>query len=561
MTKFPRIIFLLLIILNSMMAFSQQWGDYTLYSMQNSTNAYLLDTNGNVFHTWTFPSAAKSGYSTYLEPGGTLVRGVSKMGNSFSGGPICGEVQKVDYNGNVTWDFIYSTAAYCSHHDVCPMPNGNVLLIAYELKTAAEVTQAGSTQSIIMWPDKIVEVQPTGLSTGTVVWEWHAWDHLVQNVNPAKDNYQTSVVNHPELLNINYNTQKDWLHMNGVDYNPILDQVTFSSHNLSEIYVIDHSTTTAEAAGHTGGNSGKGGDLLYRWGHPAAYGASGTQILNVVHDAHWIPEGVPNAGRLVGFNNKGVSISQSSIDQIDPPVNGYNYNLTLGSAYLPATFDQRHACNGYSSNMGNSQQLPNGNMLVCVATAGFIYEIDSAGNILWSKTLSGNNAKAFRYEACYVNNPAPAIPVITLNGNDLDAGAANTYQWYLNGTLIPGANSQLYTPLQNGVYVVRITDATGCVYQYSTGYTYPSTAGISSPEFNSRLTLYPNPANGIVNFDDRRFKNDYYQVKVTDILGNTLLEKINTNRLDLSSYPNGVYYLTVNTAEQGNITSRLMLLR
>src|SRR4249919_834544 len=100
MMTFTRLkVLFLVLILKSSVACSQQWGDYTLYSIMNSSNAYLLDTNGNVFHTWTFPSTAKSGYSSYLEPGGILVRGVAKSGNFFNGGPICGEVQKVDYNG------------------------------------------------------------------------------------------------------------------------------------------------------------------------------------------------------------------------------------------------------------------------------------------------------------------------------------------------------------------------------------------------------------------------------------------------------------------------------
>ena len=53
--------------------------------------------------------------------------------------------------------------------------------------------------------------------------------------------------------------------MNAVDYNAEFDQLMISVHNLSEVWIIDHSTTTAEAAGHTGGRSGKGGDILYRW--------------------------------------------------------------------------------------------------------------------------------------------------------------------------------------------------------------------------------------------------------------------------------------------------------
>jgi hypothetical protein len=319
-------------ILLSSIVSAQQWGDYTLYSTMNGTTTYLIDTNGTNFHTWSHTTATKTGYSSYLLPGGTLLRSVSRSGNSFSGGPICGQVQKVDYNGNVIWDYVYSTQQYCTHHDICPMPNGNVLLIAYERKSASEVSAAGCTQSIEMWPDKIVEVEPVGATGGNVVWEWHAWDHLVQNVDPSKPNYQTSIVDHPELLNVNYQTQKDWLHVNGVSFNPMLNQVAFTSHNMSEIYVIDHSTTTAEAASHSGGNSGKGGDILYRWGHPAVYGATGTQILKVCHDAHWNPEGVPNAGYLGAYNNQGISNNASCADQVAPPYNGYNYSIAPGSA-------------------------------------------------------------------------------------------------------------------------------------------------------------------------------------------------------------------------------------
>lgn len=456
------------------MSNAQKWGKYTFYSVQNTNNAFLIDTNNAVFKTWTF-SNAPTGYSSYLLPGGDMFRSV-RISTSFQGGGQTGKIQKVKYDGTVVWDFTYSTSTYALHHDFCPLPNGNVLLISYESKTATEASNAGATNGIIMWPEKIVEVKPTGATTGEVVWEWHVWDHLVQNVNAAKANYKTSIVDNPQLLNINYKTTKDWMHMNGIDYNPMLDQIVVSSHNLNEWYIIDHSTTTQEAAGHTGGNAGKGGDFLYRWGNPAAYGATGTAILNVTHDAHWIPESSPNAGRIVGYNNKGVSASKSSVDQIMPPRVDYNYTRVGTNAYLPSTYLERHACNGYSSNMSNSLQLPNGNTFVCMATSGYMYEVNPAGNIIWSKTATGTVAQAQRISECFLNYPAPAIPVITADATTLTSTPATTYQWYRNGNLIQGANAQTYIPMDSGIYLVRITDSIGCVFQYSKGIKFKPSA-------------------------------------------------------------------------------------
>jgi hypothetical protein len=456
-------------------AFAQQYNGYTLYSVQNSSAAALLDTTGAVFHSWTFSTSAKTGYSVYLRPGGNIIRTVARTGNSFSGGPICGQVQESDWNGNVTWDFIYSTTQYCTHHDICPMPNGNVLLISYERKTATEATLAGSATAIEIWPDKIVEVQPTGATTGTVVWEWHAWDHLCQNMDSTKNNYVSVISDHPELLNINYNTQKDWMHVNGVDYNAALNQIVISSHNLNEIYVIDHSTTTAEAASHTGGNSGMGGDILFRWGNPAAYSTPGTNVFHTVHDAHWVPQGYPRENYLVGYNNNGISTTQSCVDLISPPYNGYTYSKTPGTAYQPANYTLRYACNGHNSNMGNSQQLPNGNLLICIAQLRLIQEVDSNNTLLWSFTATGNVAKAYRYSPCYISGVQPAMPAISQQGDTLSSTPGIYYQWFTGGAAIAGATQQQFLPAQTGYYQVQVTDSNGCASDVSPDYYYSVT--------------------------------------------------------------------------------------
>lgn len=548
--------FLLLFLMNDIEA--QQWGHYTLYSLQGSNSAVLLDTNGTTYKTWTF-SSAPTGYAFYLTPGGDIWRAVTKTGNSFTGGGITGRLTKNSYSGTLLWDFTYSTTSYCSHHDFYPMQNGNVLIIAYERKSAAEATAAGCSQSIEIWSEKIVEVQPTGATTGTIVWEWHLWDHLVQNYDPTKANYQTSIVNNPQLLNINYQTEKDWVHMNGIDYNPVLDQIAVSSRHLNEIWVIDHSTTTAEAAGHTGGLAGKGGDILYRWGNPLAYQAAGTKIFNVVHDAHWIPEGSPNAGRLVGFNNKGVSINQSSIDQIVPPLNEYNYDIVLGNAYQPSTYTYRLNCNGVSQGQSNSEQLPNGNNLVCMANSGLIYETDPQGTTIWSKQLSGQSVHASRYHDCYINNSAPAIPLISENNSILYSTSAASFQWYRNGVQIPNATGQSYTPTQSGAYLVRISDAQNCFFSYSQTYVFSYTDNVSqSTEQSSFSKIFPNPNNG--NFTIETKNNETYSCEICNLQGKIVFSALQSGTVSLENYPEGIYFVRL-ISENGNAENHKLIIK
>ena len=567
MTSNRNYFFFLFLCLSSS-AIAQQFNGWTLASVMNSTTATLMDTNQVTVKTWSGLTGA-SGYSSFLMPGGILVRGAkgATVPAGAPGGPTHGKIQKHDYSGAMIWDYTMAGADYIAHHDICPMPNGNVLAIVYHKIPSAQVIAAGcntiSPANSDMWPDKIVEVQPgAGLNAGTIVWEWRIWDHIMQNVDAAKPNYYPNVIDHPELLNVNYKAAKDWIHMNGVDYNPILDQIVVSSHNLNEWFVIDHSTTTAEAASHAGGNSGKGGDFLYRWGNPAAYGAAGTAILNVTHDAHWIPEGCPNAGRLVGFNNKGQTLPNiSTVDQIIPPVNGYNYNYTAGQAFSPATYDSRHVTNLYSTNMGSSQQLPNGNQLVCVATTGKVYEIDANGNQLWIKTYQGSVPQAFKYDSCYIFNAAPAIPTISGNATTLTASTATTYQWYMNGVLIPGATSMTYNPTVTGIYVVRITDAKGCVYQYSAGYKFTKWAtGIPDINLSESVIVYPNPASDQLRIEDQNQLGNVFTVHIADYLGNIVYKSANAKELNVSSLTNGLYLLQI-FSKNGNVTKRISILK
>ena len=123
-------------------------------------------------------------------------------------------------------------------------------------------------------------------------------------------------------------------------YNSDLDQIALSCKNMNEVYIIDHSTTTEEAAGHTSGNTGKGGDILYRWGNPQVYkkGLSSDQQLFAQHDVQWIETGHPDEGKLIVFNNgNGRYPAYSSVDIIEPPKDNGSYVLQPNGTFGPLT--------------------------------------------------------------------------------------------------------------------------------------------------------------------------------------------------------------------------------
>ncbi|MCB0714145.1 MAG: aryl-sulfate sulfotransferase [Ignavibacteriae bacterium] len=374
---------------------------YTLFAPMSSTTTYLIDGEGRTVRTWE--SQYRPGLSVYLLESGNLLRTAndrSNQGGTVFGttGGVGGLVQEFDWEGNLVWEYPYSSSTYRQHHDIERLPNGNVLMIAWEVKSSEEAIGAGRNPSLLpdnqLWPDHIIEVEPVGQSEGKIVWEWHAWDHLVQEYDPTKENYGV-VSAHPELIDLNRvtaNGSADWLHTNSIDYNPTLDQILLSLHNLNEIWIIDHSTTTEEAATHTGGKSGRGGDILYRWGNPANYGAGSAedQQLFSQHDAEWIAPDLPGAGHILTFNNgvRRPDGNYSSVDEIVPPYTPEGtYTRVEGTAYGPEeilwSYTASNPTDFYSSNISGAGRLPSGNTLICEGDNGRFFEVLPTGEIVW----------------------------------------------------------------------------------------------------------------------------------------------------------------------------------
>ena len=381
----------------------ESFDGYTLFNPYLSRNTYLINnTDKKVVHEWK--SDHRLSLGTYLSENKNLIRTSAIYNNLFLWKGGCGgRVEIFDWDGNLVWDFTYIGDNYCLHNDIEVLPNGNILMTVWESKTRDEVNDSGGDlnkhgffKGEYLLIDYLIEVEPTGPTSGDIVWEWHIWDHLIQDYDPTKDNYGV-VADHPELLDINFHVggYGDITHINSIYYNETYDQLLLSSRVASEIWVIDHSTNTAEAAGHTGGNSGKGGDILYRWGNPQNYhmGDENDQKLFGQHDARWIEQGCPGEGHITIFNNGYLRPdgNYSSVEEIIPPMsmdeNG-NYYLESGSAYGPEesvwTYTAENPTDFYSCFMSGAQRLPNGNTFICNGDDGYFFEVNSEKEILWN---------------------------------------------------------------------------------------------------------------------------------------------------------------------------------
>ena len=499
-------ILILTLFASSIFVNGQSFNGFALYNAQGSNTTYLIDENQNIAHTWDMNTECN--YTVALKENGNLVRGTKGNTSVFSTGNVAaggGIVQEIAPDGSIVWEYIYADSDHLSHHDLT-LVGDNVLLTAYEKKTSTELNAAGfNNASSDKWPTHFIELEPDGNGGANIVWEWHIWDHMCQDTDPNGPNYVSNISNYPELININMIQAQggpgggggDWFHVNGVDYNADLDQIVFSSRFASEIYIIDHSTTTSEAATNSGGNSGMGGDILYRWGNPSNYGMSGPQVIvSAVHDSRWIKDdGRPNGGFLQIFNNCGSgcsgggpnSIANSTIDGIDTPWDQVTntYLRAAGQAFDPISYTTRYECEYSASGQSASDRMSNGNIFVNASSpSGLMYEVDAqTEQIIWGPYQAGSQ-KGFRYECDY-----PGIIALEL---------------YMNSS------------------------TTSC---------FDATT-ISETDKIENLVIYPNPAFDLITINNKGLKEIY------NIMGIRVIKTFSTD-ININHLSSGIYNLRV----------------
>jgi hypothetical protein len=360
---------------------------YTLFAPDRLRRTYLVDRDGRVVHTWEHEN--HPGQSQYLLEDGHLLRaGDEKRGTRFRRGKGGGGlIEELTWDGDLVWRYLYSNDRHRQHHDVEPMPNGNVLFIAWEYMSREDALAAGRHPELLskgeLWPDTIVELDP---DSSEIVWKWRARDHLIQDRDPSLPGYGV-VADHPERIHINYTLGEtgapDWTHTNSVAYDAALDQIVLSVRQFSEIWVIDHATTTEEARGPSG-------DLLFRFGNPRTYdrGTATDQQLYTQHDAKWQRSANGAISFTVLNNGQKGAREHTTVDEVHPVMDGRTYARGLDGRFA-ATMDRLHprdddpAKRFFAFNTSGVQRQRNGNLLVTDGPHGRIFEVDAEGRIVW----------------------------------------------------------------------------------------------------------------------------------------------------------------------------------
>lgn len=492
---------------------------YTLFNPRADDRLFLIDNCGEVVNEWDF--SGKKSFSSYILENGNLLQ-TSRFDADIR-----------DWDNNVLWAINYQDVfGFEIHHDIEPLPNGNFLVLVRDVYTNTEMFAQGMDTSyplptIVL--ERLIEIQPVGTNSAQIVWEWKLFDHLVQDFDNTKPNFG-NVSMSPELIDINYDAgfASDFIHTNAIDYNEDLDQIALSGRHLHEVFVIDHSTTTAQAASHNGGIYGKGGDLLWRWGNPEVYdqGTISDRKLGRQHDIKWIADG-PHQGKMSVFSNDGYGndFSASSIHIIDQNDTNGVYSISSGK-FLPQ--DYFWSWDGtimtevmHAAAQSGVQIMSNGNALINESDIGRLTEVDNAGNVIWVYRIPVGND-------------------ITFNQFDQPLG---------NGSF----RAQRYPEDYVGFNSV-VLDNTGIIEnENAISLDCANRLSIEESSFNN-LNVYPNPTNDILNF---QLDKTIDEIKVYSITGKIVLSKDNSDFINLEKLAKGIYMVKISVDDTSEVVKVL----
>lgn len=380
---------------------------YVLVNESSDDRVYLMEKDSAlIVHEWNLEFGL--GNDIELLADGRLLASLGVETPDFSFGGFGGIIQLINPDSTVDWEFIYANQDHIIHHDVEMLPNGNILAIVWDLRSIDELNAIGYLgEEEKVYTETIIEINP---NTDEIVWKWESWDHIVQDVDATKPRFGV-ISDHPELININYidvlretvEADGDIMHANGFDYDEENDIIYMTINNFSEIWVIDHSTTIDEAKLNTGGNYGKGGDLLYRFGNPLAYeNALGERMFYNNHFPNLLESDVPGDGNILVYANGNGDSKQSVVYELIIPSEfnlqpNTDNELDVVWSYTREGF--------YAPRVSGAVRINNGNTLITSGTSGII-EVTNEKEVVWEFEGTGFYWRSYHYD---LDSPATSF--------------------------------------------------------------------------------------------------------------------------------------------------------
>jgi len=491
---------------------------FTLFTPWYSARSFLINNCGQVIREWEH-EIEEGLANSYLDIEGNLHLLRNEVFSLY------------DWDGNRLTSFTGEAWDMNFHHDFTILPNGHVIILFDEKITINEALELGVDSTLFveqqdhMVIDGFAEFDLSDPDSITLVWEWHLKHHLIQDMNPLLNNFFKSA-ERPRRLNINFTSALysllDWTHFNGVDYNPELDQLVFSSRSSSEIYIIDHSTTTSEAADSVGGTYGFGGDFLWRWGNPAQYGQdSSLQQTFVQHNPNWNLYGPNTQEGMSLFNNENATNSASSsiltvVPQKDSDGNYIFENGRFGPDEPEWKYEGPEE-EFFSPIMSSAQLLNNGNYISCLGRFGKFYEITPEGKRVW------------QYQNPIFIGPVPqfqtAPPSITFSIQKYPLD----FLGFEGKDLSPNSILENFNSISNG-----------CIQ---------ATAN-ENLSFETESKVYPNPTSDYIHITSERTTTSY---EIYDVYGKLISKNNFNSKIDISNLPKGSYFLKLQSISHSEI--------
>jgi hypothetical protein len=187
-------------------------------------------------------------------------------------------------------------------------------------------------------------------------------------------------------------------------------------------------------------------------------------------------------------------------------------------------------------------------------------ELSNETDIIYSASASGDytviatntNGCSAESESYSLTELAP-IPNVnfSINGNTLTCFLTGyNFQWNLNDTAIIGANSNIYTITESGVYTLTGCNSFGCC-RTSASLSLNYINGLNDIySDNNSVFIYPNPVNEIIYLITTTNSNSSI-IQLLDVFGRKISDNTynivnieNQYSIDVSQLPLGIYFIS-----------------